>query len=142
MRIEDKIFIKNKTPYYILQIAVAIPQNDGEFEPLGVASYIAPNETFNMANFKNNSLKQLRGRTIAIKAKGARVFAGEHNSTSVDTPYGSVGVKHKELNPEIINNIKKEDYTYNFDVKLYENRHDLYIEVFSSGENGNGIMDF
>jgi hypothetical protein len=42
----------------------------------------------------------------------------------------------------VINKLKPEDITYNFDVRFYEDRHDLYIEVFNSGETGSGIMDF
>ena len=41
---------------------------------------------------------------------------------------------------EILNNIKPSDITYDFDAKLYESNHDLYIEVFSNGEKG--VMDF
>lgn len=67
---------------------------------------------------------------------------GGQNRTNVWTPYGSVGVNHKDLDPEIINKIKPEDITYNFDVRFFKDRHDLYIEVFSAGENGAGVMDF
>ena len=142
LNIRDKIIIQNKSPYYILQIVVAISNENGELDPLGSSTYIAPNETWELASYKDNALKKLKGKNIAIKVKGAKVFIGEQNNTSVWTPYGSVGVKHKDLDPEIINKLKPEDITYNFDVRFYEDRHDLYIEVFNSGETGSGIMDF
>lgn len=142
LRIRDKIYIQNKSPYYILQIVVAVPLENGDLEPLGSSTYISPNETFELASFKSNALRKLKGKTIAIKAKGAKVFMGGQNRTNVWTPYGSVGVNHKDLDPEIINKIKPEDITYNFDVRFYEDRHDLYIEVFNAGENGAGVMDF
>ena len=141
-RLKDNIIVRNMSPYYILQIVVAYPKADGELDPLGSGTYIAPNEEYGLASFSKNSLKRLRGMTIAIKAKGAKVLMGEQNKTNVWTPLGPVGVKHKELSAEIINNIKPEDITYSFDVKLYESRHDLYIELYNTGENGGGVMDF
>lgn len=142
LRIRDKIFIQNKSPYYILQIVVAVPLENGNLEPLGSCAYIAPNETFEFASFKNNALKKLKGKTIAVKVKGAKRIMGGQNRTNVWTPYGSVGVNHKDLDPEIINKIKPEDITYSFDVRFFEDRHDLFIEVFNGGLNGAGVMDF
>lgn len=138
--IKDKIIIQNKSPYYILQIVVAIDDQDGVYFPLGSANYIAPNETWELATFKNNSLKYLKGKVIAIKAKGAKALLGESNQTNVWTPYGSVGVRHKELDPEVLNSIKPSDITYDFDVKLLEGNHDLYIQLYSVGNKG--VMDF
>lgn len=142
LHIQDKIIIKNKSPYYLLQMVVAIPKENGDFEPLGFASQIAPNKTFTMADFKNNYLKKLRGKTIAIKAKGTKVFVDEDNGPSIAISHESRSIENKETYPEISNNLKEEDITYNFDVNLYEDRHDLYIEIYSSGENGEGVMDF
>jgi hypothetical protein len=138
--IRDKIIVQNKSPYYILQVVVALENANGEFQPLGSSTYIAPNETYELAAFKNNSLKKLKGQVIAIKAKGAKIVFGDSNQTNVWTPYGSVGVRHKELDPELVNNIKDSDITYDFDAKLFEANHDLYIELYNSGKQG--VMDF
>lgn len=138
--IKDKIIIENKSPFYIIQIVVALSAQNGEYQPLGSATYIAPNEVYELAAFKDNSLKKLKGQQIAIKAKGVKLLVGETNQTSVWTPNGSVGVKHKELNNDLINSLKSSDITYDFDAKLYESRHDLYIELYSAG--GKGVMDF
>lgn len=142
LHIQDKIIIKNKSPYYLLQMVVAIPKENGDLEPLGFASQIAPNMTFTMANFKNNSLKKLRGKTIAIKAKGEKFYVNEHNGPSIALSNESSSIESKEIDPETSNNLKEENVTYNFDVNLYEDWHDLYIEIYSSGENGKGVMDF
>jgi len=140
LKIKDKIIIENNSPYYILQMVVAIPDAEGKLQMLGSASYIAPNETFTMSSFKNNWLKNIRNKQIAIKIKGAKLIVGEQNQTQVWTPYGSVGVGHKELDPEVLNNIKPSDITYNFDVSMYENRHDLYLQVIT--KDGDSILDF
>ncbi|MBR4130792.1 MAG: hypothetical protein IKU02_07735 [Bacteroidaceae bacterium] len=140
LNIKDKIFIQNKSPYYILQVAVAIPDENGELVPLGLSSHISPNETWELASFENNYLKKLRGKSIAIKAKAAKIAVGENNNTSVWTPFGGIGVAHKELDPTILNSIKPSDITYDFNANLFEENHDLYIVLFSKGNKG--VMDF
>lgn len=141
LNIRDKIIISNKSPYYILQIVVAVKEGE-QLVPLGSSTFIAPNEDWELASYRDNTLKSLRGKTIAIKTKAAKVSMGERNETRIDIPFSvySFGIRHKELDPEIVNNLKPEDITYDFDAKLYESRHDLYIEVFNS--KGNDIMDF
>lgn len=141
LNIKDKIILENKTPYLILQSVVAIADKDGKFIPLASTPLVSPNETWEMASYKNNGLKQLRGQRIAIKVKGSKKIVST-NSTSVNTPYGSVGVQHKDLDSEVLNNIKPEDIIYDFDVVLYEANHDLYIQIMYKGENGKSIMDF
>lgn len=141
LKIRDKIFIENKSPYYILQAIVAIPNGHDDFKLLGSCTYIAPNEVWEVASYSDNWLKNLRGKTIAIKVKGTKKFMGQNN-THVDTPIGSVGINHKELSPEIINSITPADLIYSFDATLFEANHDLYIEIINKGENGKSIMDF
>lgn len=121
--IKDKIIIVNKSPYHILQVVVAVTLHDGSFHPLGSATYIAPGEVSELASFTNNYLSKLKGRQIAIKAKGAKLLIGENSQNS-----------------DLIRNIKPSDITYDFEVKLYESHHDLYIELYNSG--GKGVMDF
>lgn len=141
LNIKDKIIVQNKSPYLILQIMVALPNETEGFTPIGSSSYIAANEAREIASYDNNSLKFLRGKTIAIKIKGAKIAIPE-NKTQVYTPYGSVDVQHKEIDPNIINNIKDKNITYNFDVKLFETNHDLYLQVNYKGKDGTSIMDF
>lgn len=140
LKIKDKIFLVNKSPYLILQAMVALPQLNSGYELLGSATYLAANESATIASYDNNWLKNLRGKTIAIKVKGAKVFTGE-NRTGVATPIGGVGVAHTEISSDLVNNIDPKDITYSFDVKMHEEDHDLYIEVYYKGD-GKNIMDF
>ena len=142
LNIKDKIIVQNKSPYLIMQVMVALPVAGDSFEPLGTTTYITPNDARTIASYQNNSLKCLRGKTIAIKVKGAKVVLPE-SGTDVFTPYGSVSVQHKEIDPNVINNIKAEDITYDFDAKLFEANHDLYIQILYKGGNDNSnVMDF
>lgn len=139
MKIQDKIILQNKSPYFIIQCTVALKNDDGSFTSLGSASYINNGAEKTIASYDDNELKFLRGKTIAIKAKGAKIFTGQ-NTTSVGTPYGFVGVKHDDISADMINNLNKSDYTYLFDYSVFENNHDLYIQISFKGENG--VMDF
>lgn len=140
LKIKDKIFLVNKSPYLILQAMIALPKSKGDFEFLGNANYLASSERATIASYENNELKNLRGKTIAIKVKGAKVFTGE-NRTGVATPMGDVGVAHTEIASELVNNLDPKDITYSFEAKLHEEDHDLYIEVYYKGD-GKKILDF
>lgn len=139
LKLQDKIMITNKSPYHILQIVVALVEEDG-MKMLGSATSISPNETWELASYSNNWLKNLKGKTIAIKAKAAKISTGYEDRVQLNVPFQTFTFHHKELDPDIINSIKPEDITYEFDAKLYEERHDLYIELFYSSNKG--IMDF
>ena len=139
MKIKDKIFIQNKSPFYILQVVVALVNVDGEMLPLGSASYIAPNETVQLAGFTDEKLKKLRGQKIAIKTKATKILIADSN-TKIKSNYGEAGVRHKELSQDILNSLKPSDITYDYDAKLSEAEHDLYIELYNNGKGG--IMDF
>ncbi len=140
LNIKDNIFLVNKSPYLILQAMVALPQPDGNFEPLGTTTLLAADERAQIASFANNSLKRLRGKTIAVKVKGAKVIAGQKRS-GVVTPMGDVGAATTEISSDLVNNIDPKDITYDFDVRIYEAHHDLYIEVYYKSKGGN-VMDF
>ena len=75
-----------------------------------------------------------------MKVKGAKVIAGQKRS-GVVTPMGDVGDATTEISPDLINNIDPNDITYDYDVRLYEAHHDLYIEVYYKGKGGS-VMDF
>ncbi len=140
LNIKDKIFLVNKTPFPFLQSVVAlVDDSDGSLISLGSSSIVAPNETWEIISYANNALKYLRGKRLAIKVKASKKMI-DTNRTSVGTPYGSVGVSHVDISSEIINSLKPEDITYDFDAELYEANHDLYIHIIYKGENG--IMDF
>ena len=77
---------------------------------------------------------------IAVKVKGAKVIAGQKRS-GVVPPMDDVGAATTEISPDLINNIDPNDITYDYDVRLYEAHHDLYIEVYYKGKGGS-VMDF
>lgn len=140
LNIKDNIFLVNKSPYLILQAMVALPQPDGNFEPVGTTTLLAADERALIASYANNGLKRLRGTTIAVKVKGAKVIAGQKR-TGVVTPMGDVGAATTEISPDLVNNIDPKDVTYDYDVRIYEAHHDLYIEVYYKGKTGS-VMDF
>ena len=137
-KIQDFIKVTNRSPYLILQVVVA-EVVDHELVPLGSATNIRPNRTESIAAFKYNSLKHLKGKTIAIKAKALKTVLGDQSGTDVSTPFGDVTVRHMDVDKESAN-LGPEDVTYEFDVKLFEDRHDLYIELYNAA--GNDIMNF
>lgn len=121
--IEDKIFIVNKSPYFLLQGMVAKMSDKGELETVGAFTNIAPGQTYLLFSYEDEKLKKLRKRTIAIKIKGSRKPVQQDNSetdNSITVP---------------------ECFTYDFDAKLSESRHDLYIEIISN-DSGGSITDF
>ena len=137
--LKDKIKIRNRSTYLILQVVVAEVVGH-ELRPLGSCSEIDPGEVCDIASFDKNTLKYLKGKTIAIKAKGLKRIVGEQSRTDVRTPFGDVNVKHKSVDQESANEINPEDITYEFDTELFESSHDLLIELYST--NGNSVMDF
>ena len=135
MKINDKIFVVNKTPNLIVHMVVALPNEEGSMESLGSSCYITPNKTVEIASFDNNGLKKLRGKTIAVKAKGIK--------TSIEIQGKRVNVldvDNQKFNVEMVNSLKNEDFLYDFKTIIYEANHDLYIELHSKGKNS--IMDF
>lgn len=127
--IKDKIFIVNKSQSCINQLAIAIINAEGKYEPIcSMIKDVRPGQTAEIISFTNNELKQLRGRIIVVKIKGSKYS-------------GNKGDIIKEDIDENSSNI-----TYDFDVKLYERRHDLYIEANCGtrklSKQQHDIMDF
>lgn len=137
--LKDKIKVWNRSPYVIMQVVVCEVANN-ELKPLGTCTDVDPDESCDIASFSDNTLKYLKGRTIAIKAKGLKKVVGDQSRTKVTTPMGNVGVRHQSVTEGSANNIKPEDVTYEFEAKLFEDRHDLFIELYSA--SGNDVMDF
>ena len=138
LNIKDVIKVSNRSPYLILQVVVAEVVN-GQLVPLGSGNNIRPDRTETIASFKYKSLKNLKNRTIAIKAKALKSVLGNQSGTDVYTPFGDVSVRHMDIDKESAN-LKPEDITYEFDVKLFEDHHDLYIELY--GAKDDDIMNF
>lgn len=134
MNIKDKIIVANTSPYTLLQVMIAQPNEDGTFTPISATSYLGPNEVWTACEAEDNGLKKLRGMTLAIKVKGTSKSFGK------DKVYTSKG--HKVLDPKIVNQLTPDEITYNFDVTLAEADHDLYVNIFYAGSSSKSVMDF
>lgn len=107
LKVNDKIFLVNQSTYQILQAAVVLIDN-GITVQLGRAMNVSPGCKYEMASFDNNWLKNIRGKTLGIKVKGQE-----------DTNISSEAKTNQET-------------TYDFNVTLLEDSHDLYIIVNSN----------
>lgn len=138
LNIKDKVIMTNKSPYTILQAAV-VQKGDGVDIPIGQAALLLPGQSATIASFSNNSLKKLKGETLAIKIKGVKKIIGSTSNTSVgggsmaDGPFG-VDVNHVEISAEELNNIDPSLITYDFNATASEDRHDLYITISSGAD--------
>ena len=134
--IKDKIRIWNRSPYTIAQVVVCLVEGS-KLTPLGTCNDVDPDDDCDIAAYRNNSLRFLKGQTIAIKAKGIKSESGSRSSTKVRTPYGNVDVKRRSTEDT---DGKPDEFTYEFEAKLFESQHDLYIELYAA--EGNDVMDF
>lgn len=64
MKINDKIFLENKSPYSVLQAVVVLVESK---KTIGSTLYVNPGRRSEMASYDNNWLKNVRGKKIAIK---------------------------------------------------------------------------
>lgn len=142
LNIKDKIFLVNRSQTTILQ-AVVVLMSGESYTTIGNASLVNPGSSFEMASYSGNWLKKLKGQTIGIKIKGVKKVIGDTSTTGVAggsfaTGGFGVGVQHREIKADELNNIDPELITYDYSVRLAEENHDLYIIVTS----GSGAFDF
>lgn len=129
MAIKDCIFLRNNSKYYIIQMAVAIEHDPGDYEVIGQASYVPVGKTVKIANFDDNGLKKLRGKNLVVKIKGAKVDKQNvGGNIDINASWDNVGTQ---------NGYNIDQVTYEFNVRLSEKDHDLYITAES-----NGALDF
>ena len=130
LNIKDKIFVQNNTQYLILQMVVAVDYGDGNFVSVGNASYIGSNVAVEIASFSDNSLKHLRGKRLLIKVKGVKINPiVDGAKVNVNTPLAHVHVDTREIDKDFLKDIDESQITYDFHARLYENSHDLYIDI-------------
>ncbi len=137
-KIKDKIFLVNRSETTILQAVVVLMTGDS-YTTIGNASLVSPGSRFEMASYSNNWLKKLKGQTLGIKIKGVKKVIGDTSTTGVAggsfaTGGFGVGVHHREIKAEELNNIEPELINYDYTVRLGEENHDLYI-IVTSGSN-------
>lgn len=105
--LKDKIIFINNSNYYIGLVSIAICEN-GQFIPLGSNTGLIPGKEYDIVSYKNNELKTLRKKKIAIKLKGFKSILSNQDSEFIN-------INSNELK-----------------IRASENRHDLVIEVFNS----------
>lgn len=142
LNIKDKIYLVNRSETTILQAVVVLMSGDS-YTTIGNASLVSPGSSFEMASYSGNWLKNLKGQTLGIKIKGVKKIIGDTSTTGVAggsfaTGGFGVGVHHREIKAEELNNIDPELINYDYTVRLGEANHDLYITVTS----GSNAFDF
>ena len=133
MKINDKIFLVNNSPYTVLQAVVVLVESK---KTIGSTVYVNPGRRSEMASYGDNGLKNVRGKRIAIKIKGVKIVLDDTSSTgvvggSMATGTFGVGTSRLELKADEINNIDPSLITYNFSASIAEEDHDLYITITS-----------
>lgn len=131
LNIKDKVIVKNNSPYTILQMVVAADLlEQGDYEVIGQAAYLAPGMEREICSWSDNALKRLRGKSLLLKIKGAKVSPiVQGNKVDVFAMMGEVHVDNRKIDSETLKNIRPEDITYNFRVRYGEADHDLYLYV-------------
>lgn len=117
LNVSDKIYLTNKSALFIQQAMIGYINKDARFEIIGARSNISPGEKLELASFDDNELKKVRRKALVIKVKASK-------PQSV-----------KDINGE-----KPSEITYDFDAKLSENRHDLYIDIIYMKDHD--LLDF
>lgn len=139
LNIKDNVFVQNRSPYFIMQMVVAVDMvGNGDFIPIGQASYVPVGKAVKIASYDDNNLRRLRGKTLLFKVKGAKVNPSSSGAqVDVYTPYGSVNVDNRRVDMDVVKNIKPSDITYDFRARVFESDHDLYIQLESKD-----LLDF
>jgi hypothetical protein len=144
LNIKDKIYLVNRSQTTILQAAVVLVSVSGaNYTSLGSATLVMPNCRYEMASFSGNKLKRLKDQTIGVKIKGVKKVLGDINRTGIAggsyaTGAFGLGISHKEIKADELNNLDPSLITYDYSVSLSEENHDLYITV----TNGANALDF
>lgn len=120
--LRDKIFICNQSQYPILRAVVVNGNNYSQI--IGACNLLNPQDCIELADFPANSLSLLLGSDIGVKVKGIK------NNHIID-------IKNYP-----IDNIPAEQVTYDFNVFVTEQQHDLYINVSGGEKTGNDLLDF
>lgn len=105
--LKDKIIVTNNSNYYIDLVSVAVYENE-QFRPLGSGSGLVPGKNYEIVSYKKNELRKIRKKKIAIKMKGFKSLLDNGGTDFIN-------IKPNELQ-----------------IRAYESRHDLIIDVFNS----------
>lgn len=140
MKINDKIFLYNSSPYFFLNAVVTLQNwnsinnnknvldnNDESEKEIGSASYIYPGQKSEMASYDRNWLRRVRGQKITVKIKGIKNILTDvrrfDDTNDNARPDDSAISKQQVQQPA--DEIKLSD----FNISISELHHDLYIKV-------------
>ena len=126
-KIKHQIEVVNASPFWIDKAVVALAE-DNSLSPICILNHIAPGKDEDYHLRSQKSFRSLRGKTLAIKAKGIKVGK-------------NINLKKGEL----IAITDESQLTYSFKATLSNRHHNLYITlqyVDEKGKDGKSIMDF
>lgn len=123
LNVKDKVFLTNKTSYYIEKAVIGYINLNLRFQTIATASNISPGQKIELTSFDKNGLEIVQKRVLVMKVKGS----SNGNTQETDEPEPSLETDAKGT-------------TYDFDAALSEIRHDLYIDIIH--KQSNDILDF
>lgn len=125
-KLDSKVTVVNATPYWLNKVVVA-EREGGNLSPICIINHIAPGSSESYDSFIKKTLSRLRGKTLAVKAKGVKL--GNNGSYNKEAEY-------KADDPQV---------TYSYQATVSTKRHDLIITiryVDQDGKDGESIMNF
>ena len=123
LNIKDKIFVTNKTAYFIEKVVIGYIDLNMKFQTFATALNISSGQKIELISFEKNGLEVVKKRVLVLKVKGnnnGNAQESEEMTSSRKTDANSI--------------------TYDFDAVLSEARHDLYIDIIH--KKSNDILDF
>lgn len=123
LNIKDKVFVTNKTTYYIEKAVIGFIDLNMKFQTIATASNVSPGQKTEIISFDKNGLETVQKRALVLKVKGSNNGNTQENEevkSSFEADANSI--------------------TYDFDAILSEVRHDLYIDIIH--KKSNDILDF
>ena len=113
MDVNDKVFVINSTPYTLLETTVLIYGTDGNYQTVCNIKNTKSGEKIEAASFDDNKLRIVKGKPVVIRTKILKEGVIAENSKFGD-----------------------EDVLI---AVLYEEDHDLYVELVNSEDYKNNI---
>jgi hypothetical protein len=119
LNLKDKLILVNQSPYVIVKSTIALVE-DGQITHLATTNLVNPSTSAELIRYDDNRLSLLKGQKLAIKTKGYKQSLNANSDLNALIP---------------------EEITYDFQVSVREEDHDLYIIVTSDVHNTH-VFDF
>lgn len=111
MDVNDKVFVINSTPYTLMNTEILIYKTDGEYQTICNISDTKSGQKIEAASFEDNNLRIVKGKPLIVRVKILKEGKLAENSKFGD-----------------------EDVLI---AVLYEEDHDLYVELVNSEDYKN-----